>query len=135
MTPFVLLPTRDGNIRWSNAVRGFDKGVFVGDFVLDVPTNLHRSWHVKDEEWIRSARAAHALLCDVGGCSDLGGKRVLDYGCGSKLTKLFLEGDLPIGQYVGMDTMEELIEFLQSSVHDDRFNYHFVNIYNELYNR
>ena len=27
------------------------------------------------------------------------------------------------------------MDFLQSSVHDDRFNHHFVNIYNESYNR
>ena len=107
----------------------------MGDFVLDVPINLQRSWHVEKGDWIRSARAAHALLCDVAGCADLGEKTVLDYGCGSKLTKLFLENDLPIKRYVGIDTMKELIHFLQPSVKDERFSYHFVNLYNELYNR
>ena len=132
---FVLWRTPAGSMPWVGAVIDSDKGVLVGDFVLDVPRNLHRSWHVNKEDWIRSAKAAHSLLCDVAGCTDLSEKSGLDYGCGSKLTKLFLENDLPIRRYVGIDTMKELIDFLQPSIHDERFSYHHVNLYNELYNR
>lgn len=106
----------------------------MSDFVLNVPTHLYRSWHGKEENWMRSARAVHALLCDVSGSESLADKKVLDYGCGSKMSKLFLENELPIKRYVGIDTNRELIDFLQSSVHDDRFDYHHVNIYNEMYN-
>jgi hypothetical protein len=54
---FVLWRTPAGSIPWVGAVIDSDKGVLVGDFVLDVPTNLHRSWHVNKEDWIRSAKA------------------------------------------------------------------------------
>lgn len=107
----------------------------MSDFVLEVPENLYRSWHAKEDVWQESARAVHSLLCDVAGVDDLGQKAVLDYGCGSKMSKLFLENDMPIKRYVGIDTSDELITFLQSAVHDSRFDYHHVNIYNEMYNR
>ena len=86
----------------------------MSDFVLDVPQHLYRSWHAKEEVWQESARAIVALLCDVAGVTDLGERAVLDYGCGSKLSKLFLENDIPLQRYVGIDTNSELIEFLQS---------------------
>jgi SAM-dependent methyltransferase len=107
----------------------------VSDFVLDVPKDLYRSWYGKEEVWQESAQAVHALLCDVAGVGDLGEKSILDYGCGSKMSKLFLENDIPVKRYVGIDTGSELVEFLQSSVADERFEYHHVNIYNEMYNR
>lgn len=107
----------------------------MGNFELDIPKYLHRSWYNDKENWILSAHAVHDLLCEIGGAGTLASKSVLDYGCGSKLTKLLLENDLPIKRYVGVDTMKPLIDFLQESVPDPRFGYHHLNIYNELYNR
>jgi hypothetical protein len=107
----------------------------VSDFVLDVPKNLHGSRLHKAEVWKHSARVMHDLLCDVAGAGDLGEKAILHYGCGAKMSKFFLESDVAVKRYVGIDSSSELVAFLQSTVVDERFEYHHVNIYNEMYNR
>lgn len=107
----------------------------MSDFVLDVPKNLFGSRLGKEDVWQESARAEHNLLCDVAGFDDLGEKAILHYGCGAKMSKLYLENDLAVKRYVGVDSSSELVGFLQSAVTDKRFEYYHVNIYNEMYNR
>jgi SAM-dependent methyltransferase len=75
-----------------------------------------------------------AYICEVFGLDDLREKDVLDVGCGTKFTQAFVNHGFPIKSYTGVDVYGEMIEFLQENVDDPRFDYHHVDIRNELYN-
>ena len=100
---------------------------------LDVPLALWRTAQPLDQ-WMASARGLLALTCRRLGLEDLGGRSVLDVGCGTKLSKVLLEDDLPLGRYVGVDAYAPVIEFLQANVHDPRFSYRHIDVHNDLYN-
>ena len=101
---------------------------------LQVPRAFRRG-HRKDEEGeIRSAVALIEHLRRHAGLDDLANSEILDVGCGVKLTQAFLEFDLPVGAYVGVDVYEPMINFLRDNVHDPRFEYHHVNLHNARYN-
>jgi SAM-dependent methyltransferase len=68
------------------------------------------------------------------GAPDLGDREVLDVGCGTKFTHAFLKHDIPVKHYAGVDVYREMIDFLREHVTDPRFEYHHVNVRNELYN-
>ena len=107
----------------------------MNDFVLNIPENMLPHRLGQKSVWEKSARAVLALLGDVVGTEGLAEKAILHYGCGAKVSKLFLENDIAIKQYTGIDSNGELIAFLQSAVSDARFEYHHANIHNALYNR
>ena len=103
---------------------------------LEVPSRFNRS-AASLRDPARAAASASFLIryaCDTLGLSDLGGKEVLDVGCGTKFTQAFLNNDLPIGRYVGIDVYAEMIEFLQTNVADPRFDHRHLDVRNELYN-
>jgi SAM-dependent methyltransferase len=103
-------------------------------FELDVPTALRRSAHQSEQKWIRSAHELLALVQRSCGLSSFEGLSILDMGCGTKMTKALLEAEVPIARYVGMDVEPDVIEFLQSEVHDDRFAFRHIDVQNSLYN-
>ena len=74
-------------------------------------------------------------MCADLGLEDLGTSDVLDVGCGVKFTQALLNRDAHVQRYVGIDVYREMIEFLQSTVDDPRFEYHTIDLYNERYNR
>jgi SAM-dependent methyltransferase len=102
--------------------------------VLEVPTGLQRGAHESDEGWIQSARSLLDLVCRQCGLRDLGASRVLDMGCGTKITKALLDDERPIRRYVGIDVEPQVIEFLTTNVDDERFSFHHIDIQNDLYN-
>ena len=105
-----------------------------GSTQLNVPEPLRRSAHRTEEGWTESARRSLALLCQVRGVPDLGSTSVLDVGCGTKLVKVLVEENRPIGRYVGVDVSREVIGLLCASVADPRFEFHYLDVRNELYN-
>lgn len=110
------------------------QGGDVNDVVLDVPDHLQRTWYGKEDVSQEAARAAHALVCDVAGVDDLGQRAVLEYCCGSRMSRYLLENDLPVKRYVGVDTNAGLIGYLRSTVQDARFDYFHADIYHETHN-
>lgn len=72
--------------------------------------------------------------CASIGVEDLADRDVLDVGCGTKFTQAFLNYRIPIRRYVGVDVYRSMIEFLRDNVRDPRFEYHHVDVRNELYN-
>src|SRR5260221_3182313 len=68
------------------------------------------------------------------GVSDLGGLDVLDFGCGVRFTQAFLNRGIPIKHYVGVDVSHPVIDFLQTSVSDPRFEFFHLDAHNDLYN-
>lgn len=102
---------------------------------IDVPPPLRRgALKGDDAEYLRSGRALIDLMCRRLGVPDLGGLRVLDMGCGTKLVQALLAGDLPVGHYTGVDIYREMIEFLAAEVGDPRFDFHHVDTHNAMYN-
>jgi len=103
--------------------------------MLNVPARFRRRVAVTDE----AASVVGALvlldqLCGLVGVDDLTQCDVLDVGCGVKFTQAILNHDLPIRSYTGVDVDGEMIEFLRANVDDPRFEYHDVDVRNELYN-
>ncbi len=100
-----------------------------------VPEKFRRGGRKENEnESVTSGFELLQLMCKKLGIADLTGKDLLDMGCGNKFTQAILEGGLPINRYVGIDIHPELIEFLKSSVSDDRFTFYTSNTQNAMYN-
>lgn len=104
--------------------------------MLEIPREFNRSaWPLRESDAAEdSAVFLIRYVCDVLGVPDLSGHEVLDVGCGTKFTQAFLNHGLPIKAYIGVDVHVDLITFLQSKVLDPRFEYHHIDVRNELYN-
>jgi SAM-dependent methyltransferase len=102
---------------------------------LRVPSTFRRGQRKDEDESIASAVGAIEHMCADLGLADLGSSDVLDVGCGVKFTQALLNHDAPVQRYVGVDVYREMIEFLQATVDDPRFEYYAMDIYNERYNR
>jgi SAM-dependent methyltransferase len=101
---------------------------------LEIPERFDRSAHGSLERAAESARFLVRYVCETLGLADLGDTELLDVGCGTKFSEAFLNDGIPIGRYVGVDVYGEMIEFLQESVADPRFEYFHLDVRNELYN-
>jgi SAM-dependent methyltransferase len=62
-------------------------------------------------------------------------KAILDFGCGVRFSQAIINTGYSVGRYVGIDNYREMIEFLQQTVRDSRFEYHFLDANHPLYNR
>jgi SAM-dependent methyltransferase len=102
--------------------------------LTNIPPSLRRSAITDELATVKGAVALLEQLCDLVGVNDLARCDVLDVGCGVKFTQAILNHDVPIGSYTGVDVYAEMIEFLRSNVDDPRFEYHHVDVRNELYN-
>lgn len=102
---------------------------------LTVPPKLRRGDGKRYERsYIDGGRDLLNYVTGALGIKDLSDCRVLDMGCGTKFTQALLEYDIPIKKYVGVDIYYEMIDFLESSVKDDRFSFVHMDIHNEMYN-
>ena len=63
---------------------------------FEVPYKFNRGGHDTEEAWIESARRHVELMAKISGHSNLDGCRVLDIGCGTKLTKAVLDDGVPL---------------------------------------
>jgi SAM-dependent methyltransferase len=101
---------------------------------LEIPRRFMRSG-VDDEAWeAESAAWLIEYMCRQVGLVDLRDTELLDMGCGVKFTRLFVNDQIPIKRYAGVDVYREMIEFLQANVEDPRFEYVHIDVKNELYN-
>lgn len=101
---------------------------------LEVPAKFRRSAGSVAKRTDESALFLIRHVCESLGLPDLSGIEVLDVGCGTKFSEAFLNHDVPVKQYVGVDVYGEMIEFLQNEVDDPRFEYVHLDVCNELYN-
>lgn len=102
--------------------------------MLEVPIGLRRTAHLAETTWLDSARQLIDLVCRECGLDDLSTTSVLDIGCGTKITKALLDDGIPIHRYVGIDVDPEVIDFLGANVDDSHFEYHHIDVQNDLYN-
>ena len=101
---------------------------------LEIPPQFNRSNRKNPDLTAESAVYLIRYLCEVLGLADLSAQDVLDVGCGTKFTQAFLNQGLPIKSYLGVDVYGEMVDFLRTNVADARFEYHHVNVRNDLYN-
>jgi SAM-dependent methyltransferase len=112
----------------------FDREVpIVTGRMLEVPQKFSRSaiggeWETASAAWLIER------MCERVGLADLSNVEVLDMGCGVKFTKLFLNQEVAIKRYVGIDVYREMIEFLRENVEDPRFEYFYIDVKNDKYN-
>lgn len=101
---------------------------------LEIPLRFSRG-RGRGEEWELATAAWNVeRMCQEVGVTDLRDTEVLDVGCGVKLTKLFINHEVPIKRYVGVDVSREMIEFLRANVDDPRFDYRHIDVKNDMYN-
>ena len=102
--------------------------------MLNIPPRFRRSAVTDEAATVVGAVVLLDQLCGLVGVDDLSQCDVLDVGCGVKFTQAILNHDLPIRSYTGVDVYGEMIDFLRANVDDPRFEYHHVDVRNELYN-
>jgi 2-polyprenyl-3-methyl-5-hydroxy-6-metoxy-1,4-benzoquinol methylase len=66
---------------------------------------------------------------------DLSESDVLDIGCGARFSATFINKNIPVQSYYGLDLDKNLIEYLKNNINDSRFNYDWVNYQNDMYNK
>lgn len=101
---------------------------------LQVPKHLQRSRTKDEQNAQRSAMELIGVLAREMSLPDLAGVSVLDVGCGVKFSQALINNELPIGSYTGIDVYRPVIDYLSSSVSDERFRYHHVDFFNARYN-
>jgi len=102
--------------------------------MLEVPEGLRRTAHNSEASWLRSAHQLIELVCRHCGIETLSTRRVLDVGCGTKVTKALVDGEIPIEKYVGIDVDPKVIDFLQTNVDKPNFEFHHIDVRNDFYN-
>lgn len=102
---------------------------------LSVPSKLRRGGKKSDQwEYLDGGRDLLSYMAQALGHSSFSNCRVLDMGCGTKFTQAIVEYDLPVGEYIGVDVYEEMINFLQESTAAEKFSFLHINSHNDMYN-
>jgi SAM-dependent methyltransferase len=96
-----------------------------------VPLRFRRGALRNDER--ASVNSAVRLLKLIDTIHPLEGARILDYGCGVKVVQGLLEIECRHKKYVGVDVYREMIDFLRTSVRDDRFSFASLDFHNAMY--
>jgi len=72
-------------------------------------------------------------LCRRLGWSSLSGKKLLDFGCGSRFAQTIVNLQLEIAEYAGVDINVLVIEWLKANIRDPRFRFEHLAMRNRLY--
>jgi SAM-dependent methyltransferase len=103
---------------------------------LVIPDRLRRGT-AKQQQVASAAESGRELLelmRERLGLRDYSHASILDVGCGTRIPEAILANNIPVRKYVGMDVDEELIRYLREHVHDDRFEFYHLRLYNKRYN-
>lgn len=101
-----------------------------------VPLNLRKGTLKKDQiAAMQSAIDGFDFIKKATKTGDDKDINLLDYGCGVKYTQAFLQNEVPIKSYTGVDVDKKMIRFLKNNVSDERFTYSVLPFHNEMYNK
>jgi SAM-dependent methyltransferase len=101
---------------------------------LVVPSELCRNAITDSVAVVDAAVWLINHMCEHIGVTDLHNTDLLDFGCGVRFTQAFLNRELPIKKYVGVDVSRDVINFLHANVSDPRFEYFHLDAHNDRYN-
>jgi len=96
---------------------GFRKGVLRGDQKKSIASGLETLRYIAEMLEVR----------------DFKDWDILDYGCGVKFTQAFLQYDLPMKSYYGIDIDKRMISFLKRNVNHPKITHSIVEFHNDLY--
>jgi SAM-dependent methyltransferase len=102
--------------------------------LLEIPNALTRSNKVDPQRTRESAVWLLDHMREHLGLDDYSDTEILDYGCGVKFSEALINLRMPIKRYVGVDVHKGLVDYLTEHVHDPRFEYHHIDMRNEMYN-
>lgn len=103
---------------------------------LNVPINLRKGTLKKDQlAAMQSAIDGFEFIQAATNLPKVEDINLLDYGCGVKYTQAFLQHDVKIKSYTGVDVDQKMVSFLQKNVSDPKFTYSLLPFYNEMYNK
>jgi len=106
--------------------------VNIDSLQLRVPRHLRRGRLRADEE--KSVISAFGLLDLLNSIVPIRDKKILDFGCGVKVTQVLLERGSPQQLYVGLDIYREMIEYLKENVDDPKYHFDSVDFHSVMYN-
>jgi SAM-dependent methyltransferase len=101
---------------------------------IEPPFSFNHPEVAKYPPEVSGARLLNSLTRRLGWTS-LSGKRLMDYGCGVRLTRTIVNLGIDIGLYTGIDVSKEAIAWLTENVRDPRFQFASVDFQNDLYNK
>jgi SAM-dependent methyltransferase len=104
------------------------------DDEFDVPLKFRRGANKNNQK--ASIDSAVTMISEIAremGIDDLSGTSVLDIGCGVKFTQAFYGRKVPVKRYHGVEVNADMIEFLSSTVKDEKFSYKLIKAYNAFY--
>ncbi|MHB8272683.1 methyltransferase domain-containing protein [Bradyrhizobium sp.] len=81
-----------------------------------------------------TGRIAINSMCERLGWSSLGGRRLLDFGCGVRFATTIINLEMEIDLYAGVDTNAAPISWLKENVRDTRLQFHHLNMRSTMYN-
>ena len=103
---------------------------------LDVPTAMRRSSKRGLDLEGRMDTALELLdqtkeLTGIGDFSDI---RFLDIGCGDRFTTTFINLDIAVREYHGVDVNKDVIDYFRQTVTREGFSHAYIDAHNEMYN-
>lgn len=104
------------------------------DVAFSVPQLFRRGSLQNDER--ASVNSALKLLDFVRKHAKVEGARMLDFGCGVKVSQALRELGDPQELYFGFDVFTEMVDYLKETLKDNpKYDYDNVPFYNEMYNK
>ena len=106
-----------------------------GEIRLPIPKPFRRG-RLRDHERMSIESAVRNLkgIATRTGRANWSTQRVLDFGCGVKISQALIQYDVDVRAYVGMDVHEGMIDCLKAAVNRPNFSYHRVPFQNANYN-
>ena len=104
---------------------------------LVLPKHLQiNSPKVKKAGYENSAEKIFALVQERLGWNSFADKDILDVGCGSRFTLTFINRQVPVKSYTGIEINKDIVDFFKQEVEpaDKRFHYAHWNVHNDMYN-
>ncbi|MGF1462297.1 MAG: class I SAM-dependent methyltransferase [Maricaulaceae bacterium] len=108
-----------------------------GGLRLDVPPQYRRGGLRYYPDQLRaSVLWLLDLLAEFAEASDLSDKTILDIGCGVKFSQAFVENNIPVGHYHGVELDPGLVEFLSTTLRVLPYlSYAHIDVQNDMYNK
>ena len=101
---------------------------------LPIPLKFRRGSLRENEA--KSLDSAIKLLDWVSKEKSIQGARILDFGCGVKISQALFQLDSPQQLYFGLDVYEEMVQYLKDALSDyPNYAFESVNFWNEMYNQ
>ena len=131
-----MLSTQEINVNQTSFLIEELPDTIGGEIRFSVPLEYRRGSLRNDErKSIESGIENLKGIAERTGRKDWSNQKILDFGCGVKLTQTLIQYNINVQNYVGMDVHQGIIQFLDNQVNLPNFDFYPVPFYNQMYNR